>query len=773
MTVLCTMYNNHYLIGRASGASHTRWTYAKAPIQFIPIQPQTYLSTHHHLHLHLRLNQRNGSLAPPQALHAFQTDSALLIWITDSVLANAFERYCHVSRLSRRNSSSLPGPLENRRRLGKRRMTGLYSADFPPTLPPWLIEYPVDLSQWKWMAPTPIPTLASADTATREAEHSQPRSRSLLSWVEKWLPVETEHNGVQHVELNTNPPVSILQPKEDLEQRLRHARDALSSSDVLGPEFLQVMGGIQRDIHLGLISLDSVHEALVTFPRSLPRSATQPNVVELAKKKFLSVVINGLVHSRVQNLAQTGPELADLLLKSVSELPADNESVQMAGQVLAATPEEHLDAMSQGLHALLRTWLPASPECYAQAADVLADGLGRLSPAVHGELLHSLETVAHEGGPDKTRRLRWLDMLARMPLVNESFFLEACVRSGCFHGEPLSTAECGLVELLIRQWQSRGYFPGARKVRTAWRRDTLEDAELSFASLAWNVSLREPCAQDNRSNNSLGLLTSFFKVLHRLDLSDRFVLSFQKFCTRHPTLQEERVFKLIAIASRDHRVATVMYGLMKQHRHATPNQEATQRRRQGRFSTWDWKAWTPYVKAMILDEGIPPSTVWEVVHSRGPKDLAGSPTSQLRLAAKRRLVADMAVWFSQARHLSDRAALRHVSRCNAWLGANGGELSPQGLLAVVRAATRDVKRGELGRKARMNWVLDLVRDHLGPEQARKTGKVLEQWRRNVHEDEFQQKQSSFIHTGFLVENQRLAPSNANPKNAQVAQQHQR
>ncbi|ROT36903.1 hypothetical protein SODALDRAFT_209960 [Sodiomyces alkalinus F11] len=674
------------------------------------------------------------------------------IWITDSVLANAFERYCHVSRLSRRNSSSVPGPLENRRRLGKRRMTGLYSADFQPTLPPWLIEYPVDLSQWKWMppTPTPTPTPANPDAATREAGSSQRRRRSLLSWVEKWLPVETEQGGVERVELTTDPPQSILQPKEDLEERLRHARDALSpAADVLAPEFRQVMDGIRRDIHLGLVSLDSVHEALATFPTSPSASTTQANlVVTLAKRRFLSAVIDGLVYSRVQNLAQTGPELGRLLLKSISELPTDQESAQMAQHVLAATPEEQLGTLSEGLHALVRTWLPASPECYSQAAAILADGLGRLSPTTHGELLHSLETVALEAEPntDITRRLRWLDMLARMRQVNESFFLEACVRSGCFDEEPSSTTECRLVELLIRQWQSRGYFPGARMVRDACRRDALRDADLGLASLAWNISLRQPPGKDkdkdkdNRNNNnSLGLLTSYFKVLRRLDLSERFLQSFQKLCTQNPTttLQEERGFKLLAIASRDHRIAAAVYGLMKH--------QETNNNTQRRLSTWDWKAWTPYIQSMILDAHIPPRTVWEVVHTRSPQDLARSPTSHLRLAAKRRLVADMAVWFSQAAHLSDRAALRHVSRCNAWLAANGtngtngngtngngnGEvLPPQALLAVVRAATRDVKRGERGRTQRMNWVLDLVRAHLGDEQAMKTGKVLERWRRN-------------------------------------------
>lgn len=75
------------------------------------------------------------------------------IWITDRVLANAMERYFSVSQavMSRRQSSSVPGPMEARRRLGKRQMTEAFQVH--PSPPPWAFEFPMDLSKWRWEPP--------------------------------------------------------------------------------------------------------------------------------------------------------------------------------------------------------------------------------------------------------------------------------------------------------------------------------------------------------------------------------------------------------------------------------------------------------------------------------------------------------------------------------------------------------------------------------------------------------------------------------------------
>ncbi|EAA35029.1 hypothetical protein GE21DRAFT_2521 [Neurospora crassa] len=55
---------------------------------------------------------------------------------------------------TRRTVGSVPGPLEARRRLGKRNLGDLNALQCPPTPPPWAFPYPVDLSQWNWEPPS-------------------------------------------------------------------------------------------------------------------------------------------------------------------------------------------------------------------------------------------------------------------------------------------------------------------------------------------------------------------------------------------------------------------------------------------------------------------------------------------------------------------------------------------------------------------------------------------------------------------------------------------
>ena len=78
------------------------------------------------------------------------------VWITNEALRNAFKRFV-VSRTGKRYGSFVPGPLESRRRLGKRRMAHL--TEHIPTSatnlgPLWGFFGDIGNTQWQWEAPT-------------------------------------------------------------------------------------------------------------------------------------------------------------------------------------------------------------------------------------------------------------------------------------------------------------------------------------------------------------------------------------------------------------------------------------------------------------------------------------------------------------------------------------------------------------------------------------------------------------------------------------------
>ncbi|KAK1782081.1 hypothetical protein QBC45DRAFT_403721 [Copromyces sp. CBS 386.78] len=68
--------------------------------------------------------------------------------------AAEFPHLASFVQTTRRTVGSVPGPLEARRRLGKRNLGDLNALQCPPTPPPWAFPYPVDLSQWKWEPPS-------------------------------------------------------------------------------------------------------------------------------------------------------------------------------------------------------------------------------------------------------------------------------------------------------------------------------------------------------------------------------------------------------------------------------------------------------------------------------------------------------------------------------------------------------------------------------------------------------------------------------------------
>ncbi|KAK6442985.1 hypothetical protein LTR95_000698 [Oleoguttula sp. CCFEE 5521] len=114
--------------------------------------------------------------------------SGLRIWISDDLLAEAFNSYLRVSPAYRRYGSHVPGPLEARRRTARRRMGGgLAAVGTPPPpdmgalfglggatkQPSWSWQAPAPPSSVVWRPPVPAkaPPWTSAAPSTPAAEH--------------------------------------------------------------------------------------------------------------------------------------------------------------------------------------------------------------------------------------------------------------------------------------------------------------------------------------------------------------------------------------------------------------------------------------------------------------------------------------------------------------------------------------------------------------------------------------------------------------------------
>src|SRR4051812_42151555 len=78
------------------------------------------------------------------------------IWISDALLLSTFQRFLAVSKGTQRHGSFVPGPLEHRRRMGKRRIAYRADAASPMfgTGEPWAWMGDMKDLSWRWQAPT-------------------------------------------------------------------------------------------------------------------------------------------------------------------------------------------------------------------------------------------------------------------------------------------------------------------------------------------------------------------------------------------------------------------------------------------------------------------------------------------------------------------------------------------------------------------------------------------------------------------------------------------
>lgn len=685
------------------------------------------------------------------------------VWITDSILASAFERYCSVSRPHRRLSSSTPGPLENRRRLGKRRMTGLYSTEFQMTLPPWMIEFPVDLSQWKWSPPT------SADQRLQEmkAESAKLWRRLVPKSQPATQPIDTtEENDADFAGY--------------ISHQLSCALNSLERSfDRLDEDYTAAMRALRHEVYLGTIPADTIPDILNPFIRSLDQAAQRqegsrgPSLHQQATDALWSAVIEGLSTSRVQSFAELGASTGETsatfvnrLLEALSKQSPRPQSYSVLQKVMLTLPSHLIPQVGNGLQAVLHQWLLSPVDAPHGAVDTIAVALRSIDPndERHLELLRRLEasvttstleqpealaskrvesvdegkpcssatnddgepvpehmlstmTRAHSNTPSDTSRQspqhptlvmprseRWLDILSRLPLIKEDYFLGALARFDIFTPK----LERQLCKLLIQQWQSEGLVCSNPLVDSHWRWRSARTPPASLAALAWQIS-QEP----ERSVEA-----SFVRAIRKLGLARRFLLSFRIWSMMRNDRAALSLTFLMTVRDEDR---ALFYAVCNE---MTLNKNGFQRARRLDWTHGPWKA---FVKEMIADDKVPVVVIWEVFH-------AIVAEQEEERGGKIQLVRDMALWFSRANHLPDRTMVRNICRCNAWLRANGEIPGQQELLALLRAGVRTLKRGEAGRTTQLDWLLNVVKRELGEEEARKTAKVLLTWRqRNLDE----------------------------------------
>ncbi|KAJ6445851.1 KH domain RNA binding protein [Purpureocillium lavendulum] len=660
------------------------------------------------------------------------------IWVTDSMLAQAIEQY-HRAVLPpcRRHLNSHAGPLESRRRAGKRHMTGLMptSSAFPPI---WQFDVPSS-SMPQWEAPT-------APSYRRQKNKQLTVSglfNNLIGWLEggdRPLPppcTDSAAAGVVSMEAlaidvgtqyDSTPGDRLREaaPPLDLPTEIAELRAGISELENATEAALYRLcttcrRSLRRRIERGELTVEGLVLALdpldLATRSRISSTATANKMAAMLRRTILSAMADA--QDRIGS--PVSPELWSALAQQICGTNGDNHDVQlfwrlmdvMPSSLKAQIPHSHLAAFTHAFVAAQANRHNLFPHWASRAAR-FSNALQRLDLAQRQALDRIMNRYLQEQDwvSEMARRMRfsWLIIKAYDSNSPTREFLDT-YKAVVEPGVRLNSMQ--LWQLLAARLVAVGALDGDQG-------KALMEAEYHSMSQRWTRLVLAALASPNR-DSALQEVCACLIGIGEFDAAAHALTSAP---IRH--LRMDAV-QAIAAACNDHNQAMHLYD-------AIVVKEGSRQK----LGAWEWSSWSPYVEAMIKDPKMDPARIWQVLNLRRSRSSAGDACPKAAAAAaaseveaKTQLLDRMGRWFMEAEHLSDRQVLRQVQRCVASQRALTDGVSSRTLASVAELITRDLDRGGRGRTSRMRWLVGMVEQTHGTERAERTAEALQGWRWSI------------------------------------------
>ncbi|KAH6675443.1 hypothetical protein B0J14DRAFT_586500 [Halenospora varia] len=331
--------------------------------------------------------------SPPACRRAVQrcllspTDT---VWISDDLLSQTFESFANTSKVCRRYGSYVPGPLEARRRLGKRRMAYTYqptpTSPFPlnPLSPLWnLFGSEVDRTKFLWQAPTAPGELPASTNNTT------------LEWLSGWLhvpqadtvqTVTDEHQSVAETPTVSTSSAGALSHADILSfrQTLRLATqdESIQLCQAFGERLKQnlLIGEVSNDILLRVFGLPFTGDIRKAISQSSSTGEEQCSALYRA-------IWEGLSGCKVVRPSDFEVATMDKFLHRLAEVCFTTEIQAIVTGLLGSLNSHQLQEMTRSITRVVQAWAlswgeqigalgdlaypPIHPELSAAKAEVL------------------------------------------------------------------------------------------------------------------------------------------------------------------------------------------------------------------------------------------------------------------------------------------------------------------------------------------------------------------------------------------------------------------
>ncbi|KAK5628077.1 hypothetical protein RRF57_003792 [Xylaria bambusicola] len=647
------------------------------------------------------------------------------IWVPESLLASTFERYATTFRTGARYGSSVPGPMEHRKRLAKRHMGELHFGQSQSSASVWDLANLVDLTQWKWTPPTlpdarrrrnvnapktrqlfdaALNRLRSLSPRTDTTDHLEPPNQTLLpenvvlSGVAEILPSVSW--GANHTPLDIIAAAlnSLSLPKSDgvkdpwpsFSKFCDSWHQALSDGLFHGEAISQILAGISECLSAEFVDVFS------------------SRTTDQLKLRLLDATIEGLSKRQIDSTTTFDYVAWNSILHEVSTIQMN--TLRVFAKAMACIPKSCIEAVFPGVLENLNAFFKALGQVTAlptktrqtRKMAVPLQSLG--DPELRFYLDEVTKMVIGYKSIDDIDytavRYSWLQLLARLPGVDWGYLSQACI-----------ALQAGSV---------------ARP---------LTDFEVCQLFLLW-ANVQAPLERYIELHNVILWRTEVYSLLGALLWKSRqfiLVMQFSKFL--HAIGRETHITSLVRgvghIRKGPRRLAKMALGMRRPlaaveilclFEESTRNQLSFWESRFG-FKALEILSWAPNFNHGKLYNALQFKTGWSIgIGRQGPR----------RAVAQSHINKLVAVGIVSALspHISERKALSLILSCYANIRSHGKQPSLPFLRAFIHHLTRQLKDGGPGITSRLRYALYIIHKHLGRRAALQVGLAMQQRRKS-------------------------------------------
>ncbi|KAI1486224.1 hypothetical protein F5X96DRAFT_258963 [Biscogniauxia mediterranea] len=696
------------------------------------------------------------------------------IWVPESLLATTLDRYCVTVRTIVRYGSSVPGPMENRRRLGKRQMGELNfgHAHSPPPL--WEFESLADLTQWKWrppsspdevlrQRPTPMNELASAGFLAdlRQAIFPSPNtdasSNEMHNPHDEILPPDTVLSGVAEGEAALPPEVEPVVPDVEYQELPIPVWDAQSTPseiiaaglDLLCHDLSRASTKVEASVRVdsmpnlanfcaswrsglaeGLFSGESICRVLDGIIEGLDTKATATNTasVENIKIHLYSATIEGVSSREQQNPERFEHLVWGDILQGISKIKLNN--LRLFQKAMDCIPDSRLDSMSPGIIANLDAYVKGlgrakkAPTIARQACKILPP-LERLGENCRKNVMNTVayRLLLYSGSADidfALSRLGLLHVLARLPGTDKEL-AEACrLLESDTDSRPLSDKE--ICHLFVARLRRRAMAKDVSSIYYSIRRIKKYSFYRHLARSLWLT----------HQYYHAKAMAAFMHYLGRDDRVVHLVKGVRNYSTSDITSLAN-----MAVGMGKPSVAVEILCLF----------DRTGRRAE-RF--WRSSSASKALGELVDTHGlnfkkflatlnvrpIPPEKprnpifrTWDLFFTPGI-GATWAPRPRMTTVNLKQILKTTRAAMALARtpFLTKRKAFALMGECVRYLKAWDASIPSNIIKAIIHNVTRDLAEGRPGKSLRMRWLLHLLREEFGDRVMLRTGMSLKRWR---------------------------------------------